>query len=87
MQKNLHSIDIPCTATKICLCENSESLVVFVATWDGKLLSIKYDEKRETIVCQQEIDITKDRLKPVLAVAELDNIAYVSAQVSEGTFY
>jgi len=83
MQKNIHSIDIPCTATKICLCENSESLIVFVATWDGYLLSIKYDEKRNTILRQQQIDITKDRSKPVLAVAELDNIAYVSAEVSD----
>jgi len=83
MQNNLHSIDIPCTATKICLSENSESLIIFVATWDGHLLSIKYDEKRTIIICQQQIDITKDRSKPVLAVAELDNVAYVSAEVSE----
>lgn len=83
LEGKLYSIDIPCTATKICFREAAEALFVFAATWDGKLISIKYDEKRKTLSSQREIDITSDRSKPVLAIAELDNKVYVSAELPE----
>ena len=83
LQNKLYSVDIPCTVTKICFSEVPDGLFIFAATWDGKLILIKYDEKGQTLLSQREIDITNDPSKPVLAIAELDNKVYVSAEISE----